>query len=110
MAGRRDTRRSTAAANTLSTCSPRLSSRLRRRSDLVDAVILRLYRELLCSDLEAPEGLCLVALGGYGRRELFPYSDIDLLFLTKHGRTEGAQREAIAAVSRALWDLGLRVG
>lgn len=83
---------------------------LRQRSDLVDGVVLELYGEHLGSDLETPEGSCLVALGGYGRRELFPHSDIDLLFLTENGRTRAAQREAVAVISRALWDLRLRVG
>jgi len=86
------------------------SAALRQRSDLVDGVVLQLCREHLCSDREAPEGFCLVALGGYGRRELFPHSDIDLLFLTENGRTRAAQREAVAAISRELWDLRLRVG
>ena len=47
-------------------------------------------------------------LGGYGRRELFPHSDIDLLFLGEDD--SDSRRESIAAINRTLWDLHLRVG
>ncbi|MBZ5671699.1 MAG: [protein-PII] uridylyltransferase [Acidobacteriia bacterium] len=83
---------------------------LRDRSDLVDALVLRLYREFLSPEPQEPRRLCLLALGGYGRRELFPHSDIDLLFLTEDGNTQSAHREAIAALLRMLWDLRMRVG
>jgi [protein-PII] uridylyltransferase len=46
----------------------------------------------------------VVAVGGYGRRELFPYSDVDLLLLSS-GKTEG-----VAEFLRILWDQGLRIG
>ena len=52
--------------------------------------------------------IALVATGGYGRRELFPYSDIDLIFLCADARSESAARELIRNVSQALWDSGLR--
>jgi [protein-PII] uridylyltransferase len=47
----------------------------------------------------------VIAVGGYGRRELFPYSDIDLLLLAD----EPVERDAIAEFLRLLWDGGLRV-
>ena len=56
---------------------------LRARSDLLDALVVRLFQEFISADPQAPRYLCLLALGGYGRRELFPHSDIDLLFLTE---------------------------
>jgi [protein-PII] uridylyltransferase len=80
------------------------------RSDLVDSVVANLFQRFISPDLKAPRDLCLVALGGYGRRELFPYSDVDLLFLIANGRAAAAHRESIAAMVRTLWDLGLRVG
>jgi [protein-PII] uridylyltransferase len=80
------------------------------RAVLVDTLIARLYGELLSHDLGGPKGFCLVALGGYGRRELFPQSDIDLLFLSESTQTETCQRDALAALARTLWDLRLRVG
>ncbi len=56
-----------------------------------------------------PERTCLVALGGYGRRELFPYSDIDVLFLLPEGVKDNELHQ-IEAVLSALWELGLTVG
>src|SRR5262249_923869 len=54
-------------------------------------------------------GLCLVALGGYGRGALFPHSDIDLLVLCESAVAEERYREATRAISLALWDLRLKL-
>jgi [protein-PII] uridylyltransferase len=86
------------------------STVLRARSELVDALVVRLYQEFIAADPQEPRRLCLVALGGYGRRELFPHSDIDLLFLTEDGSSQATYRDGIAALPRALWDLRMRVG
>ena len=83
---------------------------LRSRSELVDALVVRLYQEFISTDPQEPRHLCLLALGGYGRRELFPQSDIDLLFLTEDGSTQATHREGIATLLRMLWDLRMRVG
>jgi [protein-PII] uridylyltransferase len=83
---------------------------LRARSDLVDALVVRLYQEFISADPQEPRHVCLLALGGYGRRELFPHSDIDLLFLTEDGNAQSTYREAIATFLRMLWDLRMRVG
>lgn len=80
------------------------------RSALVDSVVSELYRRHVSAQPSGPENFCLLALGGYGRRELFPYSDIDLLFLSEDDERGEAQREAVAAMARTLWDLRLRVG
>jgi [protein-PII] uridylyltransferase len=86
----------------------------RKRSQLIDRVVFQVYGELLSEDLKAPQGFCLAAVGGYGRQELFPHSDIDLLFLSERARpdTSGDSRlrESIATLARTLWDLRLRVG
>src|SRR5271168_4075516 len=55
------------------------------------------------------QGLCLLALGGYGRRMLFPYSDLDILFLFGNEKAEQEYRPLIAEFSRTLWDAGFRV-
>lgn len=52
------------------------------------------------------QGTALVALGGYGRREVAPYSDVDLLFLV--GKAGDAV--SVDAVLYPLWDLGFEVG
>ncbi|MGB9416121.1 MAG: HD domain-containing protein [Acidobacteriaceae bacterium] len=77
---------------------------LRRRSSLVDTVVTELW-SLLGG---AAHPIALVATGGYGRRELFPYSDIDLMFLCPDPRVESLARDLIRTMSQALWDTGLR--
>jgi len=54
-------------------------------------------------------GIALVAVGGYGRGELAPNSDIDLLFLTAHDNDTAADA-VVEALLYLLWDLGLKVG
>ena len=83
---------------------------LGRRSDLADVLVIELYRRLFSHEVGEPRGFCLLALGGYGRRELFPCSDIDLLFLSESSEQEAFRREAVATLLRELWDLRLRVG
>lgn len=56
-----------------------------------------------------PRGLAFVAVGGYGRAEMFPYSDLDILVLIPSDLPE-KDREAAAAFITSLWDLGLTVG
>ena len=54
-------------------------------------------------------GFALLAVGGYGRRHLFPHSDIDLLLLFESDRLMQPSKEAISAYLQRLWDAGLRV-
>jgi [protein-PII] uridylyltransferase len=55
------------------------------------------------------ERLTLVAVGGYGRGELAPFSDIDLLFIVPYKKTPHSE-QVIEYVLYLLWDLGLKVG
>src|ERR1019366_7094916 len=82
---------------------------IRDRSSLIDSVIIELWNEV--TETGGPvEGFCIAAMGGYGRRALFPYSDIDLLFLCeKEGHEENLIKKVIAPLSQSLWDLHLRV-
>jgi [protein-PII] uridylyltransferase len=80
---------------------------LGRRTALVDQLVTAAYRECLAPRF--PQGLALVAVGGYGRRELFPYSDVDLLLLTSRDIQTESQREGLSAFLRSLWDSGLRL-
>jgi [protein-PII] uridylyltransferase len=79
------------------------------RSHLINGIVTRLFEERLSPQPSAPENFCVAALGGYGRQELFPHSDLDLLFLFSNQRLADAHREGVAAVTRILWDLHLRV-
>lgn len=55
------------------------------------------------------EHMALIAVGGYGRGELAPYSDIDLLFLTSYKPTPYTE-QVVEYMLYTLWDLGLKVG
>ncbi len=70
--------------------------------DLLDSLI----RDLGRASGWDHTGCALVALGGYGRGVLAPYSDVDLLFLVKGRR----HRARVEAVLYPLWDVGLDVG
>jgi len=76
---------------------------------LADRTAQQIFGEVLRVHSTEPQGLSLVALGGYGRRLLFPYSDLDILFLFGNEKSEAEFRPLIADFSRTLWDLGFRV-
>src|SRR6266853_195060 len=82
---------------------------IRSRCSLIDSVVIQLWSEVTATGGPL-EGFCIAAMGGYGRRALFPYSDIDLLFLyEKEGQAEFLGRNVIAPLTQSLWDLHLRV-
>ncbi len=56
-----------------------------------------------------PAGLAVLAVGGYGRRELFPNSDVDVLLLTEKAPHNEVTRDALSAFLRSLWDANLRL-
>ncbi len=83
---------------------PRPARLLRGLSALIDRVLI---------DAAAHSGLppqvALLAVGGYGRRELFPYSDVDLLILLD-AEPDTATGAALECFITFLWDIGLEVG
>ncbi|WP_151446809.1 [protein-PII] uridylyltransferase [Lacisediminimonas profundi] len=79
----------------------KLLMRLRQN---VDAALTRAWREF-----GIPAALSLVAVGGYGRGELFPYSDVDVLILLDQAPDPVLQARLEQLVT-LLWDLGLEVG
>ncbi len=85
----------------------------RRRAGMVDVFLTRLF-ESACAHfgLEGAERPTLVALGGYGRNEVCPHSDIDVLFLHGAGGDDPppAVGELVQQLLYQLWDLGFRVG
>jgi [protein-PII] uridylyltransferase len=78
-----------------------LLSELRR---IVDAALRDLVKHC-----PLPAGATLAAVGGYGRGELFPHSDVDLLILLPHVPTR-EDESAIERLVASLWDLGLEPG
>ena len=77
---------------------------LHARCQLIDEVLRELWQEM-----HLPESLALVAVGGYGRSLLWPYSDVDLLFLLP---TQPDQKltETLEQLIGLLWDVGLEIG
>jgi [protein-PII] uridylyltransferase len=73
-------------------------------TDVVDRHIAELWRHAGGND-----SVALVAVGGYGRGELFPYSDIDLLILLPPAAPEPLLKTVESFIGQ-LWDLGLEVG
>src|SRR5208337_2499771 len=82
---------------------------LRQLCELADGTIRKVFSELQRARNGSSQGLCLLALGGYGREVLFPYSDLDLLFLFANEKSEKESRPLIAEFARMLWDLEFRV-
>ncbi|MBC7522299.1 MAG: [protein-PII] uridylyltransferase, partial [Sandarakinorhabdus sp.] len=73
---------------------------------LFDATVTDLYP---ATNRTSSERLTLVAVGGYGRGQMAPFSDIDLLFLTPWKQTPWGE-QVIETMLYLLWDMGLKVG
>jgi [protein-PII] uridylyltransferase len=80
---------------------------LDRHTSIVDGLIQGLYKGL--DKANEDPGMALVAVGGYGRKELSPWSDVDLMFLCKEGTSQNAL-EIVEGVLHSLWDLHMDVG
>ena len=80
-----------------------------QRTRLIEEILQRLWQDLVSADEAGPRGFALVATGGFGRGWLFPYSDIDLLFLYAERSGEETHKEAIRRFSQELWDLRLKL-
>jgi [protein-PII] uridylyltransferase len=95
---------------------------LARRTALVDAIVQRLWNEIIATSeggsespgsethvSGSPKNFALVATGGFGRGWLFPHSDIDLLFLHASSSSEDEFKDSIRRFSQELWDLRLKL-
>ena len=85
------------------------ASTVAARAQAVDQLIQTLWTRAVAETPTLGQGIALVALGGYGRRELFPQSDVDLLYLLDARVNEAAVKLSIRRVSQALWDCGIRL-
>jgi len=83
------------------------TSLLRDHSGLADQFIRDCFTKI--DNPDAPSNIALVALGGYGRQELFPFSDIDLMILFRPEIRE-EMAGMVDAILYPLWDTGYEVG
>ncbi len=79
---------------------------IRRRSAIVDRILIEMWRRAFSG--YPGLSVSLIALGGYGRKDLFPYSDIDILFAFADDKTEEHSRDSVRAMVQGMWDVGLR--
>jgi [protein-PII] uridylyltransferase len=77
---------------------------LRRQALLADRVVRGIWTEV-----GEPAGAALVAVGGYGRGALFPFSDVDVLILLPRPLADSVAAAAIERFVGLLWDTGLEV-
>ncbi len=80
------------------------ASLLRRHSNLVDGLLRSIW-----DSLELPAALSLLAVGGFGRQELYPYSDVDILILVPKTH-DSAALQKLEQLIGVFWDIGLEVG
>jgi [protein-PII] uridylyltransferase len=80
---------------------------IRRRSNLVDSVVKRIL-PIAAEKGPVPDTMAAIAVGGYGRKELFPYSDVDVLYLFTTPAAEEAHKEIVRNANQIMWDIGLR--
>lgn len=90
-------------------CSPR--SLLQLRTHMIDTLLVKLCQNAFGSSSSQSTSLeiVLLAQGGYGRREMFLHSDIDILILYKGDKKAGLN-ELVEKMLYPLWDAGLDVG
>ena len=79
---------------------------IENRSDFYDALLIQLWQEI---GLSEQLGIALIAVGGYGRREMFPSSDLDFLILVEQIPSPEIE-EKITQFIQFLWDCGFEVG
>jgi len=76
------------------------------RTELVDSLVLQCVERITRT---GSHRVAVVAIGGYGRKTLCPYSDIDLMFLCADEAAKQACKDAIRNASQDLWDIRLKL-
>ena len=76
----------------------------RKHSKIIDKHLIVLWQ-----NLKLPSEISLIAVGGFGREELFPYSDIDILILLPDSNSK-VMNEKVSTFITACWDLGMKIG
>jgi len=85
--------------------APAAAALIRALGKHVDETLVTLWNHAAM-----PAGTALLAVGGYGRGELFPHSDVDVLVLLPPTVTGDALKSSIEAFITACWDIGLEIG
>jgi [protein-PII] uridylyltransferase len=85
------------------------SATIAARSAALDDLVRGLWQQSVERGGRLASGIALAAIGGYGRQELFPYSDVDLLFLLDARTTEKDVKDVIRRLNQEMWDCGIRV-
>jgi [protein-PII] uridylyltransferase len=85
------------------------SATLAARTAAMDELVQALWQQVVETDKRLASGVAVLAIGGYGRRELFPYSDVDLLYLLDSRINEREVKDSLRRISQELWDGGIRV-
>jgi [protein-PII] uridylyltransferase len=80
-----------------------------QRTRLIEDILKRLWQDLISPQETGPRNFALVATGGFGRGWMFPYSDVDLLFLFTDRDAEQAYKDPVRRLSQELWDLRLKL-
>jgi [protein-PII] uridylyltransferase len=78
---------------------------LSAHSNLIDRYLRHIWQQI-----SMPDQIALVAVGGYGRGELYPKSDIDLLILLDAGEPDTGLQQKLQQLISILWDIGMEVG
>ncbi|MBC8057040.1 MAG: [protein-PII] uridylyltransferase, partial [Rhizobiales bacterium] len=85
--------------------APAAATLIRALGKHVDETLVTLWNHAAM-----PPGTALLAVGGYGRGELFPHSDVDVLVLLPPSLAGPALKASIEAFITACWDIGLEIG
>jgi [protein-PII] uridylyltransferase len=80
-----------------------------QRTRLIEETLKKLWFDLISKGDAGLRNFALVTTGGFGRGWLFPYSDIDLLFLFADREVEQAFKDPVRRLSQELWDLKLKL-
>src|SRR4029077_7562268 len=81
---------------------------LQERSALVDSMARRLWAQFVVSAGLEPSQIVFAAVGDFGRQTLFPYSDVDIIFLAATREAADKFKDAIQRLSLGLNEIGLK--
>lgn len=87
-------------------CVHEVMPKLAARAQISDALVIGCTNDFLAGKLPGMFAVC--AVGGYGRNELFPFSDVDIVLLFENEAGVGESKQLLSKWISALWDRGLR--